>query len=261
MSHRWKALATAALALWPGLAFAQATTFVPQTRLFAGYSVSVDYVPNLPYQAIVDQPRSPFFSLDSGLYGFELSFERDIRRHVGVQVSVSGYADPIRGSASYCQASSCAVSLHWNDDTRALFVTVGPVFTFRETKRTSWFAHALVGAVRSHSTFTLSGTDIQYVPMPVHELPDTLILFNSAGFGHPASLTERDTFSDVALAATLGGGFDVRMGRRLQFRTSIDWSPTFVTRPVFTTSFGPPVPYERHLQNHVRLSLGLVWRF
>ena len=262
MIHRWRAVAAAALACWPASALGQSVTFTPQTRVFVAYSVNIDYVQNLPFEVIRDQPRSPFFTLDSGLFGFEASLERGVRRHLGVKVSVSGYVDPIRGTASYCQAASCAVSLGREDDTSALFVTAGPVFTTRETKHTSWFAHALVGAVRSRSTFRLSGTDIQYIPMPVHQLPDTLILTNSAGFGQPSTLSESDRFSDIALAATLGGGFDKRIGRRVQFRMSVDWDPTFVSRPKFTTNTeGSVLPSERHVQDHLRLSLGVVWQF
>jgi hypothetical protein len=243
----------------PASAQAQNVTFTPHTRLFVSYSVNADYVPNLPFMVIADQPRSPFFSLDAGLFGFEVSLERSIRPHVGLQVSVSGYVDPIRGHASYCQPGSCAVSVPWTDDTSALFVTAGPVFTMRETRRTSWFVHALVGVVRSRSMFTLTGSDIQYAPTPG---PDTLILVNSTGFGQPATLSETDRFADVALAATLGGGFDRQMGRRLQFRMSIDWNPTFVSRPQFATNAEAKIlPSDLHMQNHLRLSLGLVWRF
>ena len=59
-----------------------------------------------------------------------------------------------------------------------------------------------------------------------------------------------------------GGGFDVRIGRRLQIRTSVDWDPTFLSRAKLTTnSEGRFVPTERRKQSHGRLSLGVVWRF
>jgi hypothetical protein len=262
MVHRWSVVAAALLACWPAAALGQSATFTPQTRVFVGYSFNIDFVEDLPYAVIRDQPKSPFFSNGSGPYGFEASVERGLRRHLGIKVSVSGYFDPFRGTASYCQASSCAVSLNWEDDASALYFTMGPVITARETKRTTLFAHALVGAVRSSSTFRLSGTSVSYVPMPVHQLPDTLILVSSTGFGQPSSLSESDRFSDIGLAATFGGGFDVRIARRLQIRTSVDWDPTFLSRAKLTTnpesSF---LPFERRKQSHGRLSLGVVWRF
>jgi hypothetical protein len=262
MAHRWRVVAAAALAWWPAAAFGQDAAFTPQTRLFVGYSFNIDFVEDLPYAVIRDQPKSPFFSNGSGPYGFEFSVERGLRPHLGVKASVSGYFDPFRGTASYCQPSSCAVSLNWEDDASALYFTMGPVVTVRDTKRTTLFAHALVGAVRSSSTFRVSGANITYTPMPVTRLPDTLILFNSTGFGRPATLSEGDRFSDIGLAATVGGGFDVRIGRRLQIRTSVDWDPTFLSRATLTTnSEGSLIPTERRTQSHERLSLGVVWRF
>jgi hypothetical protein len=93
-------------------------------------------------------------------------------------------------------------------------------------------------------------------------LPDTLIVVTGRPFGQPPALSYTDHFSDVGLAATFGGGFDVRLAHRLQFRTSIDWDPTFLSRPQLTTNTElATIPSERRRQSHARLSLGVVWEF
>ena len=61
--------------------------------------------------------------------------------------------------------------------------------------------------------------------------------------------------------STFGGGFDVRIARRLQIRTSIDWDPTFLSRAKLTDPEISLLPIERRKQSHGRLSLGVVWRF
>ena len=259
MFRRFRVVATAAILCWPAASFGQSSA--PATRVFGGYSVNADYITNLPFAIIVDRAVSPFMSLGSGPFGFEASIERGLRGHLGVKASVSRYVDPFRGTASFCQLpSTCAVRLPFQDDAGSLYFTAGPVITAREGKRTAVFAHALVGAVRSRSTFRLAGNNVEYVENPT-SLPDSLILATSTPFGHPSTLSYTDHLSDVGLAAAFGGGFDVRLARRLQLRTSMDWNPTFLSRPKHTTNTEfASVPSERGMQSHARLSLGVVWQ-
>ena len=44
-----------------------------------------------------------------------------------------------------------------------MYFVAGPVITARERKRTALFAHMLVGAVRSSSTFRLAGNNVEYL--------------------------------------------------------------------------------------------------
>ena len=264
MFSRFRVVATAAILCWPAASFGQSSAPAPDksmTRVFGGYSVNADYVTNLPFTVIVDQPVSPFLSHGSGPFGFEASIERSLRGHVGVKASVSWYADPFRGTASYCQPPSiCAVRLPFQDDASSLYFTAGPAITAREGKRTAVFAHALFGAVRSSSTFSLAGNNVEYMESPT-SLPDTLILVTTTPFGQPSALSYTDHLSDVGFAAAFGGGFDIRLGRRLQFRTSMDWNPTFLSRPKHTTNTElASVPSERGMQSHTRLSFGIVWQ-
>jgi hypothetical protein len=261
MFSRFRVVATAAILCWPAASFGQSSAPAPATRVFGAYSVNADYVTNLPFAIIVDQAVSPFLSLGSGPFGFEASIERGLRGHLGVKASVSRYVDPFRGTASFCQPpSTCAVRLPFQNDAGGLYFTAGPVITAREGKRTAVFAHALVGAVRSSSTFRLAGNNVEYVENPT-SLPDTLILVTSTPFGQPSTLSYTDHLSDVGLAAAFGGGFDIRLARRLQLRTSMDWNPTFLSRPKHTTNTElASVPSERGMQSHARLSLGVVWQ-
>ena len=141
-----------------------------------------------------------------------------------------------------------------------MYFTAGPVLTAREGKRTSVFAHALVGAVRSSSTFNLSGTNVEYVQNPT-SLPSQLIVFTGQPFGQPSSVSYTDHFSDIGLATTLGGGVDVRLAHRLQFRASMDWNPTFLSRPERSAHTDVVVvPSARGMQGHTRISVGVVWQ-
>ena len=261
MFSRFRVVATAAILCWPAASFGQSSTPAPATRVFGGYSFNADYVPNLPFAFIVDQPVSPFLSLGSGPFGFEVSIERGLRGHLGVKASVSRYVDKFRGTASFCQPPfTCGVRLPFQDDAGSLYVTAGPVITAREGKRTAIFAHALVGAVRSSSTFKLAGNNVEYVENPT-ALPDHLILVTTTPFGQPSTLSSTDHLSDVGLAAAFGGGFDIRLARRFQFRMSMDWNPTFLSRPKHTTNTEfATVPSERGMQSHARFSFGVVWK-
>jgi hypothetical protein len=214
---QFRVVATAAIFCWPAASSGQSSAPAPATRVFGAYSIIADFVTDVPFAIIVDQAVSPFFSHGSGPFGFEASIERGLRGHLGVKASVSRYADPFRGTASFCQQGSCAVSLAFEDDGSAVYVVAGPVITARERKRTALFAHLLVGAARSSSTFRLAGNNVEYVANPT-SLPDTLILVTSKPFGQPPTLSYRDHLSDVGLAATFGGGFDVRLAHRLQLR-------------------------------------------
>jgi hypothetical protein len=53
--------------------------------------------------------------------------------------------------------------------------------------------------------------------------------------------------SGVALG--LGGGFDVKISRRLSFRTSVDYNPTYA---------GASTIDPRDWRDHLRISLGFV---
>jgi len=252
-------VATTAILFWPALSSAQSSAESPALRIFGAYSANADWGA-VPVLIVVNQPVSPFLSLGGGANGFEVSIERGLRGHLGLKASISRYEDPFLGNVAYCQPSICAIHVPFRGDTSALYVTAGPVVTAREHKRTSLFAHALVGAVRSSATFSFSGDNVEYVANPT-SLPTWLIVFAGQPFGQPNSVSYADRLADAGLAASLGGGFDRTLGHRLQFRLSMDWNPTFLSRPKHTTNTEfASVPSERGMQSHARVSLGIVWQ-
>ena len=260
MFSRFRVVATAAILCWPAASFGQSSAPAPATRVFGGYSASADWAA-VPFMFVVNQPVSPFLSVGGGPYGFDVSIERRLRGHLGLKASLSRYVDPFRGSVAYCQPPFiCAIRVPFRCDTSSLYVMAGPVVTAREHKRTSLFAHAQVGAVRSSSTFSFSGNNVEYVVNPT-SLPTWLIVFAGEPFGQPNSVSGGDHLSDVGLAAALGGGFDRKLAQRVQFRLSMDWNPTFLSRPKHTTNTELAiVPSERGVQSHARLSFGVVWQ-
>src|SRR4026209_2892419 len=100
----------------------------------------------------------------------------------------------------------------------------------------------------------MSGTALEYVVNPT-SLPTWLIVFAGQPFGQPNSVSYSDHLSDVGLTAALGAGSDKTLTDSLRFRLSMDWNPTFLSRPKSSTNRElATVPSERGMQPHVRLS-------
>jgi len=240
-------------------------------EIFGGYSANADYVANTPAILIADQKVSPFFSHGSGPTGFEVSFKRDLRNGLGIKVDVSGYSDRFTpGPAAYCQPDSsasgitCGTGLTFQATGRALYVTAGPEWKIRRDKRFAPFAQALAGIVRSTSTFTMAGSDVQYG----NPFTGGVLLFTSAGFPRERNVSYSDDHADTGPALSIGGGFDIRLSPRLGVRVAMDYDPTFLVRPVLPdltpdaqgiVHLSEPGPNERHRQDHLRLSIGMVW--
>jgi hypothetical protein len=253
------------------LVFATASPLRAQgIEVFGGYSVNADYVQNRPAILVVDQKVSPFFSLGSGPTGFEGSFKREVWNGLGIKGDVSGYSDTFSpGPAAYCQPDSsssgiaCGTGLTFQATGRACYVTVGPEWKIRRGKRFAPFAEALVGIVSTRSTFMMSGSDVQYT----NPFTGGVLLFTSGGFPPDRRLHYADAYADVGLALTIGGGFDIRVGKRIGLRTALDYDPTFLVRPAFPDLTPDaqgrvalrPASNERQRQDHVRLSIGMVW--
>jgi hypothetical protein len=240
-------------------------------EVFGGYSANADYVQNRPAILIADQKVSPFFSHGSGPTGFEASFKHDLRNGLGIKVDVSGYSDIFPpGPAAYCQPDSsasgiaCGTGLTFQATGRAFYVIAGPEWKIRRDKRFAPFAQALAGIVYSRSTFVMAGSDVQYG----NPFTGGVLLFTSAGFPRDRNVRYSDAHADSGPALALGGGFDIRLRTRLGVRVAMDYDPTFLARPVapdLTTDaqgfvhLSQPGPNERHRQDHVRLSIGMVW--
>jgi hypothetical protein len=240
-------------------------------EVFGGYSVNADYVQNRPAIPVVDQKVSPFFSHGSGPTGFEASFKHDVRNGLGIKVDVSGYSDTFPpGPAAYCQPDgsaagiACGTGLTFQATGRGLYMTAGPEWQIRRGKRFAPFAQALAGIVSTRSTFMMSGSDVQYT----NPFTGGVLLFTSAGFLQDRSIHYADAHADAGLALAIGGGFDIRLSKRIGLRATMDYDPTFLIRPVFPDLMPDaegrvhlrPASNERQPQDHVRLSIGMVWR-
>src|SRR5262245_60779783 len=260
--------------------FSAATIFVFATALplhaqgievFGGYSANADYVQNVPAILVADQKVSPFFSHGSGPAGFEASFKREVQNGLGIKVDGSGYSDTFPpGPAAYCQPASsptgvaCGTGLTFQATGRAFYVTAGPEWKIRRDKRFAPFAQALVGIVYTRATFMMSGSDVQYT----NPFTGGVLLFTSAGFPPDRSLHYADDHADTGLALAIGGGFDIRLSTRIGLRAAMDYDPTFLVRPVLPDLTPDaqgqvalrPASNERQRQDHVRLSIGMVWR-
>jgi hypothetical protein len=239
-------------------------------EIFGGYSANADYVQNVPAILVADQKVSPFFSHGSGPAGFEVSFKYDVRNGLGIKVDVSGYSDTFPpGPAAYCQSDgstagiACGTGLTFQATGRAFYVTVGPEWNIRRGKRFAPFAQALAGIVSTRSTFMMSGSDVQYT----NPFTGGVLLFTSGGFPPDRSIHYADDHADAGLALAIGGGFDIRLSKRIGLRAAMDYDPTFLVRPVFPDLTRDaqgrvalrPASNERQRQDHVRLSMGMVW--
>lgn len=109
----------------------------------------------------------------------------------------------------------------------------------------------------------MSGSDVQYT----NPFTGGVLLFTSAGFPQDRSIHYTDAHADAGLALAIGGGFDIRLIKRLGVRVVMDYDPTFLIRPV-VPDLTPdaqgrvslqPASNERHRQDHVHLSIGMVW--
>src|ERR1051326_8782106 len=95
------------------------------------FSAAISENPNfLPYREallITDRKVSPALSLGSGR-GFEFSVTRQRSKHLAYTADLSGYSESFSGGAIYCQPTSCAIGLHFENKAQTFYLTAGPEF-------------------------------------------------------------------------------------------------------------------------------------
>jgi len=247
------------------LALSCATVVVAQTNdnapprflFFGGLSENHNYVPPRDTLLITDRKVSPFLSLGSGR-GFEFSVTRLQSRHLAFTADFSGYLERFSGGATYCQPNACGIGLRFEDKPQTFYLVAGPELRGSERRRMTLFVHGLAGAVFSRSRFTMDGSNVQYL----NPYSGTgLLLLSTSAFPKTPTVHYNDSHSDVGLTLSLGAGLDVRMSDSLSGRILIDYDPTFLTRPdIRDPSVAGPTG-TTHIQNHTRISLGIVWHF
>jgi hypothetical protein len=229
-----------------------------QFLLLGGVSENHNYIPYRDTLLITDRKVSPFLSLGGGR-GFEFSITRRKSRHLAYTADFSGYHESFSGGATYCQPNACGIGLRFEDQAETFYLVAGPEFRGSERRRMTLFVHGLAGGVFSRSKFTMAGSNVQYLSS---YSTTGLILLSTSGFPKTSTVHYADSSNDVGLTLSLGAGLDVRMSEALSGRILIDFfNPTFLTRPdIRDPSVAGPTG-STNIQNHTRLSVGIVWHF
>jgi hypothetical protein len=223
--------------------------------LFGGLSENHNFVPPRGTLLITDRKVSPFLSLGSGR-GFEFSVTRRKTRHLAYTADFSGYFERFAGGATYCQPTACGTGLRFEDKAQSFYLVAGPELRGSERRRMTLFVHGLAGAVFSSSKFTMAGSNVQYFDV----LSTTgLVLLSTSPFPKTSTVHYADSHTDVGLTLSLGAGLDVRMSEALSGRILIDYDPTFLTRPDIRNPRIAEATGSTNIQNHTRISLGIVW--
>jgi len=265
VQRRMKKLFTPIMMLVSAAALAQGQSAnLPRYEFFGGYSVNADYIPNRSVLLALDQKVSPFFSLGSGPYGFEFSVKRYLRNGLGLKTDFSGYYDPFPPNKGiYCQSSGCFNGLNGKATSKTFYLTSGAEWKIRRDKRFAPFVQALGGIVHSRAKFTLTGSDTG------PPLSGGIILGSSTS-ALTGTISYSDSFADTGWTLTTGAGFDVRLTKKLGYRLSMDYDPTFLVRAIYQDPvldsqgrlvLATSTPSARSRQDHARISMGIVWKF
>jgi hypothetical protein len=191
------------LVYWARLALAQDTNAHPYPRLevFAGYSAieTNDHT----FQFLDIGPVS-HLDFDERSKGFETAVIANLSRYVGIMgdfsahFSLNQFPVPV---APPCAQPPCSSSAQPGTINPRLFTFLtGPELKARNRTRITPFVHALFGIAHSAATFNTAGSVV--------------------------SLSRTDQENGFAMA--FGGGFDVRILRRVVFRGFLTYSQAFV---------------------------------
>lgn len=224
---RYLSIVAAVVCLCVSSAFAQSTNSSPYPKLeiFGGYSAN-GYFKQDESDGVENGFFSPIFSNDAGGdKGFEAAITRNFTRYVGIKADFSAYFDsgPGHVTVTLCSSGSCTMSSQeFHVKKRAFYLMAGPEFKWRNKTRLTPYAHALVGGARSTAEFSTAS----------------------------ALFTHSDSHTRTGFSAAVGGGLDIRLTKRFSIRTMVDYTAAFL---------GSADPEYSNRQNHVRLSLGIVF--
>lgn len=155
--------------------------------------------------------------------GFEVSYTRNVHRYFGIKADVSGaYRN---NDFTSTVTNGTTTSTFSADQKRSLYNFLGGVQVKDNSTETRFkpFAHALAGVGHTRGKITnlvCQGTNCP----PISE----------------------SSFSDTGFAAGLGGGLDIKINNRIDFRAlQVDYNPVYTSR-----SF----------DNNVRFGIGIVFK-
>ena len=201
------------------VALAQGTTSddYPRVEVFAGYSALGE----------ANSSRITFgpTASTSGDYatpnGFETSVIGNLSKHFGIKGDFSAHFGNESGLSTFtaCTPTCTTVTQDVQFKTRVYNFLAGPEFKARNSTRFTPFAYALGGVAHTSAGFTSTG-------------PLNFLLKKS----------------DNVPALAVGGGLDIRAGKRVSFRGTIDYNPMFIRDS------------GSDRRDLVRISLGVLFR-
>jgi opacity protein-like surface antigen len=223
---RYLSIAAAVVCLCAASVCAQSTSSSPYPRweIFGGRSAN-GYFKKDETDAIKNGFFSPIFSNDAGgAKGFEASIARNLNKYLGIKGDFSAYFDSGPGHVSVivCTPGCTTSSQDFHVEKRAFYFMAGPEIKWRNKTRLTPFAHALFGGARSTADFSTAS----------------------------ALFTHSDSHTRTGFAQAFGGGVDIRLTRQFSIRTMADYTAAYL---------GSADPEYSNRQNHVRLSIGIVF--
>ncbi|MEK6283358.1 MAG: outer membrane beta-barrel protein [Acidobacteriota bacterium] len=182
------------------VALAQGTTSddYPKVEVFAGYSA----LGEANSGRITFGPTASTDSNYATPTGFQTSVIGNFSKHFGIKGDFSAHFgnDSGRRPFTACTPTCTTATQDFQFKTRVYNFLAGPEFKARNSTRFTPFAYALAGVAHTSATFTTSG-------------PTLNLLLKK---------------SDNSLAMALGGGLDIRAGKRVSLRGTMDYNPVFI---------------------------------
>jgi opacity protein-like surface antigen len=189
----------------------------PKVEVFLGYSA----LGESDTSGITFSPTASTDSNYSTTTGFQTSVIRNFSKHIGIKGDFSAHlgSDSGRSPFTACTPTCTTVTQDFQFKTRVYNFLAGPEFKARNSTRLTPFVHALAGVAHTSASFTSTG---------------------SAG-----NFLLKKSYNSFAMA--LGGGLDIRAGKRVSFRGAVDYNPVFIRDSGNDT------------RNLVRFSLGVLF--
>ncbi len=161
-------------------------------------------------------------------HGFEGSFTRNVSRYVGIRGTVSGAFDnrTLQGTITNSPGNSYSIR---QENNRSVYNILGGV-QFKDnasTARFKPFAFALGGVAVNRSRFKNLACTSGNCPSPI-------------------PLLNNNTFTDTGIAGAFGGGLDIRVNDKIDFRAiQVDYNPIYSNSRV---------------DNNFRIGVGIVFK-
>jgi opacity protein-like surface antigen len=189
----------------------------PRVEVFAGYSALGE----------ANSARITFgpTASTSGNYatptGFETSVIGNFSKHFGIKGDFSAHFNDESGRTfTACTPTCTPVTQDVQFKTRVYNFLAGPEFKARNSTRFTPFAYALGGVAHTSAEFTSTSPTLNFLLKKSDNVP----------------------------ALAVGGGLDIRAGKRVSFRGTIDYNPMFIRDS------------GSDRRDLVRISLGVLFR-